>query len=198
MGEEIRSADIQRKTAETEILLHIGLDGTGRHQIDTEIPFLSHMLTLFSVHSLCDLKITARGDVEVDDHHSVEDIGICMGQGIKQALGEKRGISRYGEATVPMDEALVRAVIDLSGRPYLAFNAAFAREEIGGFSTENVREFFYALSVAAGMNLHIDVIRGDNSHHIAEAIFKAFAQAFREAIAIEPRVEGAWSSKGSL
>ncbi|MDI9479193.1 MAG: imidazoleglycerol-phosphate dehydratase HisB [Syntrophomonadaceae bacterium] len=198
MGEEIRSADIQRKTAETEILLHIGLDGTGRHQIDTEIPFLSHMLTLFSVHSLCDLKITARGDVEVDDHHSVEDIGICMGQGIKQALGEKRGISRYGEATVPMDEALVRAVIDLSGRPYLAFNAAFAREKIGGFSTENVREFFYALSVAAGMNLHIDVIRGDNSHHIAEAIFKAFAQAFREAIAIEPRVEGAWSSKGSL
>ena len=166
-----------------------GLDGTGRHQIDTEIPFLSHMLTLFSVHSLCDLKITARGDVEVDDHHSVEDIGICMGQGIKQALGEKRGISRYGEATVPMDEALVRAVIDLSGRPYLAFNAAFAREKIGGFSTENVREFFYALSVAAGMNLHIDVIRGDNSHHIAEAIFKAFAQAFREAIAIEPRVE---------
>ena len=198
MGEEIRSADIQRKTAETEILLHIGLDGTRRHQIDTEIPFLSHMLTLFSVHSLCDLKITARGDVEVDDHHSVEDIGICMGQGIKQALGEKRGISRYGEATVPMDEALVRAVIDLSGRPYLAFNAAFAREKIGGFSTENVREFFYALSVAAGMNLHIDVIRGDNSHHIAEAIFKAFAQAFREAIAIEPRVEGAWSSKGSL
>jgi imidazoleglycerol-phosphate dehydratase len=198
MGEEIRSADIQRKTAETEILLHIGLDGTGRHQIDTEIPFLSHMLTLFSVHSLCDLKITARGDVEVDDHHSVEDIGICMGQGIKQALGEKRGISRYGEATVPMDEALVRAVIDLSGRPYLAFNAAFAREKIGGFSTENVREFFYALSVAAGMNLHIDVIRGDNSHHIVEAIFKAFAQAFREAIAIEPRVEGAWSSKGSL
>ena len=197
MGEEIRSADIQRKTAETEILLHIGLDGTGRHQIDTEIPFLSHMLTLFSVHSLCDLKITARGDVEVDDHHSVEDIGICMGQGIKQALGEKRGISRYGEATVPMDEALVRAVIDLSGRPYLAFNAAFAREKIGGFSTK-MCEFFYALSVAAGMNLHIDVIRGDNSHHIVEAIFKAFAQAFREAIAIEPRVEGAWSSKGSL
>ena len=198
MGEEIRSADIQRKTAETEILLHIGLDGTGRHQIDTEIPFLSHMLTLFSVHSLCDLKITARGDVEVDDHHSVEDIGICMGQGIKQALGEKRGINRYGEATVPMDEALVRAVIDLSGRSYLVFNAALAREKIGGFSTENVREFFYALSATAGMNLHIDVIRGDNSHHIVEAIFKAFARAFREAVTIEPRVEGAWSSKGSL
>ena len=198
MGEETRSAEIQRKTAETEILLHIGLDGTGRHQIDAEIPFLSHMLTLFSVHSLCDLKITARGDIEVDDHHSVEDIGICMGQGIKQALGEKRGINRYGEATVPMDEALVRVVIDLSGRSYLVFDAALAREIIGGFSTENVREFFYALSATAGMNLHIDVIRGDNSHHIVEAIFKAFARAFREAIAIEPRVEGAWSSKGSL
>lgn len=198
MGDEIRSADIQRKTSETEILLQIGLDGTGRHQIDTEIPFLSHMLTLFSVHSLCDLKITARGDIEVDDHHSVEDIGICLGQGIKQALGEKRGINRYGEATVPMDEALVRAVIDLSGRPYLVYSAALPQEKIGGFSTENVKEFFYALSAAAGMNLHIDVMRGENSHHIVEAIFKAFARAFREAIEIEPRVEGAWSSKGSL
>ncbi|HQA07355.1 MAG TPA: imidazoleglycerol-phosphate dehydratase HisB [Syntrophomonadaceae bacterium] len=198
MGEEIRSADIQRKTSETEILLQIGLDGTGRHQIDTEIPFFSHMLTLFAVHSLCDLKIAARGDIEVDDHHSVEDIGICLGQGIKQALGEKRGIKRYGEATVPMDEALVRAVIDLSGRPYLVFNADLPKEKIGGLSSENVQEFFYALVVSAGMNLHIDVIRGRNSHHIVEAIFKAFARAFREAIAIEPRVEGVWSSKGSL
>lgn len=198
MSEEIRNADIQRKTSETEILLHIGLDGTGRHQIDTEIPFLSHMLTLFSVHSLCDLKITARGDIEVDDHHSVEDIGICLGQGIKQALGEKRSIKRYGEATIPMDEALVRAVIDLSGRPYLVYNAALPQVKIGGLSTENVREFFYALTVAAGMNLHIDVIRGDNSHHIVEGIFKAFARAFREAISIEPQVEGVWSSKGSL
>jgi imidazoleglycerol-phosphate dehydratase len=198
MGEEIRSADIQRKTSETEILLQIGLDGTGRHQIDTEIPFLSHMLTLFSVHSLCDLKITARGDIEVDDHHTVEDIGICLGQGIKQALGDKRGINRYGEATVPMDEALVRAVIDLSGRPYMVYSAVLPQEKIGGLSAENVKEFFYALSAAAGMNLHIDVIRGDNTHHIVEAIFKAFARAFREAIEIEPRVEGAWSSKGSL
>lgn len=198
MGEEIRSADIQRKTSETEILLQIGLDGTGRHQIDTEIPFFSHMLTLFAVHSLCDLKIAARGDIEVDDHHSVEDIGICLGQGLKQALGEKRGIKRYGEATVPMDEALVRAVIDLSGRPYLVFNADLPKEKIGGLSSENVQEFFYALVVSAGMNLHIDVIRGRNSHHIVEAIFKAFARAFREAIAIEPRVEGVWSSKGSL
>jgi imidazoleglycerol-phosphate dehydratase len=170
MSDEIRSADIQRKTTETEVLLQIGLDGTGRHQIDTEIPFLSHLLTLFAVHSLCDLKITARGDIEVDDHHSVEDIGICLGQGIKQALGDKWGINRYGEATVPMDEALVRAVVDLSGRPYLVYNADLPQKKIGGLSTENVREFFYAAAVAAGMNLHIDVIRGENSHHIIEAI----------------------------
>lgn len=141
MSDEIRSADIQRKTTETEVLLQIGLDGTGRHQIDTEIPFLSHLLTLFAVHSLCDLKITARGDIEVDDHHSVEDIGICLGQGIKQALGDKWGINRYGEATVPMDEALVRAVVDLSGRPYLVYNADLPQKKIGGLSTENVREF---------------------------------------------------------
>ncbi|HOQ09231.1 MAG TPA: imidazoleglycerol-phosphate dehydratase HisB [Syntrophomonadaceae bacterium] len=198
MGDEIRSAEIQRKTAETEILLQIGLDGTGRHQIDTEIPFLGHMLTLFSVHSLCDLKIAARGDIEVDDHHSVEDIGICLGQGIKQALGDKRGIKRYGEATVPMDEALVRAVIDLSGRPYLVFNADLPQEKIGGLSLENVPEFFYALVSAAGMNLHIDVIRGRNSHHIIEAMFKAFARAFKEAVSIEPQIEGVWSSKGIL
>ena len=198
MGDEIRSAEIQRKTAETEILLQIGLDGTGRHQIDTEIPFLGHMLTLFSVHSLCDLKIAARGDMEVDDHHSVEDIGICLGQGIKQALGDKRGIKRYGEATVPMDEALVRAVIDLSGRPYLVFNADLPQEKIGGLSLENVPEFFYALVSAAGMNLHIDVIRGRNSHHIIEAMFKAFARAFKEAVSIEPQIEGVWSSKGIL
>ena len=198
MGDEIRSAEIQRKTAETEILLQIGLDGTGRHQIDTEIPFLGHMLTLFSVHSLCDLKIAARGDIEVDDHHSVENIGICLGQGIKQALGDKRGIKRYGEATVPMDEALVRAVIDLSGRPYLVFNADLPQEKIGGLSLENVPEFFYALVSAAGMNLHIDVIRGRNSHHIIEAMFKAFARAFKEAVSIEPQIEGVWSSKGIL
>jgi len=198
MGDEIRSAEIQRKTAETEILLQIGLDGTGRHQIDTEIPFLGHMLTLFSVHSLCDLKIAARGDIEVDDHHSVEDIGICLGQGIKQALGDKRGIKRYGEATVPMDEALVRAVIDLSGRPYLVFNADLPQEKIGGLSLENVPEFFYALVSAAGMNLHIDVIRGRNSHHIIEAMFKAFARDFKEAVSIEPQIEGVWSSKGIL
>lgn len=198
MSNSNRSAEVQRKTAETEILLQIELDGTGRHQIDTEIPFLSHMLTLLAVHSLCDLQVTARGDVDVDDHHTVEDIGICLGQAIKGALGEKRGINRYGEATIPMDEALVRVALDLSGRAYMVYNAELNREMIGSFAAENVREFFQSLSAAAGMNLHIDVIRGTNTHHIVEAIFKAFARAFRSAIAIEPRVEGAWSSKGNL
>lgn len=178
--------------------MQIALDGTGKYQIDTEIPFLSHMLTLFAVHSLCDLKVTARGDIEVDDHHSVEDIGICLGQAIKAALGEKRGINRYGDSIIPMDEALARVVMDLSGRPYLFFDADFKQEKIGNLSTENIREFFQAIVNSAGINLHIDIIRGTNSHHLAEAIFKAFARALKKAIADEPRVEGVWSSKGNL
>lgn len=193
-----RNAEIQRKTKETEVLLQIELDGTGVHQIDTEIPFLSHMLTLFSVHSLCDLKVTARGDIEVDDHHSVEDIGICLGEALRMAMHEKRGIQRYGEATIPMDEALVRVVLDLSGRAHLVYEVELPREKIGGLSTENVKEFFQAVAGNTGMNLHIDLIRGSNCHHIIEAIFKAFARAIKEAIAFEPRMEGIWSSKGNL
>jgi len=198
MKEKSRKAEIQRKTGETEVLVQIALDGTGKYQIDTEIPFLSHMLTLFAVHSLCDLKVTARGDIEVDDHHSVEDIGICLGQAIKAALGEKRGINRYGDSIIPMDEALARVVMDLSGRPYLFFDADFKQEKIGNLSTENIREFFQAIVNSAGINLHINIIRGTNSHHLAEAIFKAFARALKKAIADEPRVEGVWSSKGNL
>ncbi|HNX29859.1 MAG TPA: imidazoleglycerol-phosphate dehydratase HisB [Syntrophomonadaceae bacterium] len=198
MKENSRRAEIQRKTGETEVLVQIALDGTGKYQIDTEVPFLSHMLTLFAVHSLCDLKVTARGDIEVDDHHSVEDIGICLGQAIKASLGERRGISRYGDSIIPMDEALVQVVLDLSGRPYLVFDADFKQEKIGNFSTENVREFFQAIVNSAGINLQIDMIRGTNSHHIAEAIFKAFARALKKAVTDEPRVEGVWSSKGSL
>lgn len=193
-----RNHEMQRKTNETEILLQLELDGTGVHQIDTEIPFLGHMLTLFSVHSLCDLKITARGDVEVDDHHTVEDIGICLGDAIKNALHDKRGIQRYGEAIVPMDEALARVVLDLSGRSCLVYKVELPREIVGGLSTENVKEFFQAVANNAGMNIHIDLIRGTNSHHIIEAIFKAFARAFKQAIAYEPRIEGIWSSKGNL
>ena len=198
MKENVRKAEIQRKTEETEVLVQLALDGTGQYQIDTEVPFLSHMLTLFAVHSLCDLKVTARGDIEVDDHHTVEDIGICLGQALKAALGEKRGISRYGDAIIPMDEALVRVVVDLSGRPYLVFEAEFTQEKIGNFSTENVREFFQAIVNSAGINLHIDMIRGGNSHHTAEAIFKAFARALKKAVADEPGVDGVWSSKGNL
>lgn len=198
MKENVRKAEIQRKTEETEVLVQLALDGTGQYQIDTEVPFLSHMLTLFAVHSLCDVKVTARGDIEVDDHHTVEDIGICLGQALKAALGEKRGISRYGDAIIPMDEALVRVVVDLSGRPYLVFDAEFTQEKIGNFSTENVREFYQAIVNSAGINLHIDMIRGDNSHHTAEAIFKAFARALKKAVADEPGVDGVWSSKGNL
>ena len=198
MKENVRKAEIQRKTEETEVLVQLALDGTGQYQIDTEVPFLSHMLTLFAVHSLCDLKVTARGDIEVDDHHTVEDIGICLGQALKAALGEKRGISRYGDAIIPMDEALVRVVVDLSGRPYLVFGAEFTQEKIGNFSTENVREFYQAIVNSAGINLHIDMIRGANSHHAAEAIFKAFARALKKAVADEPGVDGVWSSKGNL
>lgn len=198
MEKNLRSAEIQRKTAETEVLVQIALDGTGSYQIDTGIPFLSHMLTLFAVHSLCDLKITARGDLEVDDHHTVEDIGICLGQAIKAALGDKRGINRYGEAIIPMDEALARVVIDLSGRPCLVYAAEISQPVMGNFSTQNVREFFQAVVNNAGINLHIDLIRGDNSHHIIEAIFKAWARALQQAVSYEPRQAGIWSSKGYL
>ena len=174
------------------------LDGTGSYQIDTPIPFLSHMLTLLSVHSLCNLKVIAQGDTDVDDHHTVEDIGICLGEAIKMAVQDKKGINRYGEAVIPMDEALARVVIDLSGRPYLVYNVKIEREKVGDLASENVQEFFQAVANTTGMNLHIDLLRGDNGHHIIEAIFKAFARALKVAVAIEPRVEGVWSSKGKL
>ena len=198
MAELTRIGEIHRKTGETEILVQVELDGTGSYQIDTPIPFFSHMLTLLSVHSLCNLKVIAQGDIDVDDHHTVEDIGICLGEAIKMALQDKNGINRYGEAVIPMDEALARVVIDLSGRPYLVYNVKIDREKVGNLASENVQEFFQALANTAGMNLHIDLIRGDNGHHIIEAIFKAFARALKTAVAIEPRVEGIWSSKGKL
>nr|WP_083453786.1 imidazoleglycerol-phosphate dehydratase HisB [Syntrophomonas palmitatica] len=195
---DMRMGEVLRKTGETEILLQIELDGTGANQIDTEIPFLNHMLTLLAVHSLCNLKVAARGDLDVDDHHSVEDIGICLGEALKTAVGDKRGINRYGEATVPMDEALARVVLDFSGRACLVYNAQIAREKIGRMSTENVKEFFQAVANHAGINVHIDLIRGDNTHHCVEAVFKAFARALKMAVELEPRIEGIWSSKGNL
>jgi len=193
-----RVAELHRKTGETEIFIRVEIDGTGSGQIDTEIPFFTHMLNLLTVHSLINMQITARGDLEVDDHHTVEDIGICFGEVLKNALQDKKGIHRYGEATIPMDEALARVVIDLSGRPYLSYNVTIGREKVGNFATENVREFFQAVANSAGMNIHIDLIRGDNAHHIIEAIFKAFARALKMAVAIEPEVKGVWSSKGKL
>lgn len=196
--DEARCGEVQRRTAETEVLLQLKLDGTGKHQIDTEIPFLNHMLTLFSVHSLCDLQITARGDVEVDDHHSVEDIGICLGEALRLALKDKRGIRRYGEACLPMDESLARVVVDLSGRPCLVYEVPLEREQVGALAVENIREFFQAVVNNAGMNLHIDLLRGSNTHHKIEAVFKAFARALKMAVELEPRLEGVWSSKGTL
>lgn len=193
-----RVGEVQRKTGETEVLIQVELDGTGSGQIDTEIPFFTHMLNLLTVHGLFNIRITARGDIEVDDHHTVEDIGICLGEALKVALQDKKGIHRYGEATIPMDEALARVVIDLSGRSYLVYNVGIGCEKVGNFSTENVREFFQAVANSAGMNIHIDLIRGDNAHHIIEAIFKAFARALKMAVAIEPAVKDVWSSKGKL
>ncbi|WP_287192594.1 imidazoleglycerol-phosphate dehydratase HisB [Syntrophothermus sp.] len=198
MSDEIRSAEIHRKTTETEILLRMELDGTGSYQIDTEMPFLGHMLALFSMHSLCNLKVWARGDTEVDDHHTVEDIGLCFGLALKQAIGDKKGLRRYGSATIPMDEALARVVVDLSGRSYLSYHVPVPGERVGTFATELVEEFFRAVVNSAGITLHIDLIRGSNSHHILEAVFKAFARALKEAIEYEPRVEGVWSTKGKL
>jgi len=198
MQELTRVGEIHRKTGETEVLVQVELYGTGSYQIDTPIPFLSHMLALLAVHSLCNLKVIAQGDIDVDDHHTVEDIGICMGEAIKTALQDKKGINRYGEAVIPMDEALARVVMDLSGRPYLSYNVKIDREKVGDLASENVQEFFRALANTAGMNLHIDLLRGDNAHHMVEAIFKAFARALKMAVAVEPRVEGIWSSKGKL
>lgn len=193
-----RVASINRQTKETNIAMELCLDGKGAYDINTPLPFLNHLLTLFTVHSLCDLTINATGDVEIDDHHTIEDIGICLGQLIKEAIGTKEGIKRYGEATIPMDETLVRVVLDLSGRAYLAYNLNFTRSVIGGVATENIKEFCQALVNNAGMNLHIDLIRGENNHHIAEAVFKALARAFKNAISYERGVEGVWSSKGKL
>jgi len=199
MVEETRIGEIKRKTRETEVFVELNLDGNGLHQIDTEITFLSHMLTLFAVHSLCDLKLAARGDMEVDDHHTVEDIGICLGEAIRMALGEKKGITRYGSAIIPMDEALARVVIDLSNRPYLVYDVQVPAERLGVLSTENIKEFFQAVVSHAGLTMHVDLLKGENSHHIIEAVFKAFARAFKEAVAIDPDMEGVvWSSKGRL
>ena len=194
-----RSATLERKTSETEIRLTLNLDGSGVSKISTGIAFFDHMLTLFSKHGLMDLELTAKGDIEVDYHHTVEDTGILLGQAITKALGDKVGIRRYGFFYVPMDEALVRSVVDLSGRPFLAYNAPADVPAIGAaFSFQLVEEFLRAISVNAGMNLHVDVLAGRDAHHMAEGIFKSLARALDEATRIDPRVQGIPSTKGVL
>jgi imidazoleglycerol-phosphate dehydratase len=194
-----RESTIERKTSETAIVLRLALDGVGKSRLSSGIPFFDHMLTLFARHGLFDLDLDAKGDLEVDYHHTVEDTGITLGQALTKALGDKAGIRRYGLSYVPMDEALVRVVVDLSGRPFLAYNAPEAVEPIGGsFSFQLVEEFLRAFSVHGGMNLHVDILAGRDAHHMAEGVFKALARALDQATQLDPRVVGVPSTKGSL
>ncbi|WP_022759958.1 imidazoleglycerol-phosphate dehydratase HisB [Butyrivibrio sp. AD3002] len=193
-----RIAEIERKTAETDITLEIDLDGSGKSDINTGIGFFDHMLSAFARHGLFDLSVNVVGDNDVDGHHSVEDTGIVLGQAIAKALGNKKGIKRYGSSILPMDEALVLSAIDLCGRPYFEMDAEFTAPMVGAFDTQLVREFFYAVSYGAMMNLHLRVITGINDHHKIEAMFKAFARALDEATSIDSRIDGVLSTKGSL
>jgi imidazoleglycerol-phosphate dehydratase len=193
-----RTAELSRQTRETKIRAAINLDGNGEADCETGVGFFDHMLDLLARHSLIDLRIHAEGDLQVDDHHTVEDVGIVLGQALDQALADKRGIYRYGWAIVPMDESLAQVAIDLSGRPTFVFNVPFKGERIGKFAVELVEEFFKALATSAKLNLHISVPYGSNNHHIAEAIFKAAAKALRQAVSLDPRNPGVPSTKGSL
>ena len=195
----MRKAGVTRKTAETDITVEIDLDGTGAYSNETGVGFFDHMLDQLSRHALIDVTVRAKGDLHIDDHHTVEDTGIALGQALTQALGDKRGIRRYGSCLLPMDDALVRAALDLSGRPYLVWNAAMPSAKIGTFDTELVREFFQAFSTHGGITLHLDVLHGINAHHIAEAAFKAVARALREAVETDARKADAIpSTKGAL
>lgn len=195
----MRSATISRKTAETEIEVSLTLDGTGTYNMQTGIGFFDHMLDQLARHSLIDMDVRCKGDLHIDDHHSVEDVGIAIGQALSQALGDKRGIRRYGACLLPMDDALVRTALDLSGRPFLIWNVDLPTAKIGTFDTELVREFFQALSTHGGITLHVDMLHGLNSHHIAEAAFKSVARALREAVEQDPRKGDAIpSTKGML
>ena len=193
-----RTADYVRKTKETDISLHLNLDGTGSSSINTGIGFFDHMLDGFARHGLFDLKVNVAGDLAVDCHHTIEDTGIVLGNAIKEAVGDKKGIRRYGSCILPMDETLVLCAVDLSGRPYLVFDGEFTTDRVGYMDTEMVKEFFYAISYTAGMNLHIKVLSGGNNHHMIEAMFKAFARALDEATGFDPRITDILSTKGSL
>jgi imidazoleglycerol-phosphate dehydratase len=193
-----REASIERKTNETKIRLAFAIDGDGRSNLETGVPFMSHMLDLFTKHGLFNLTIDAKGDIEVDDHHTTEDIGICLGQALLEALGDKQGIKRYGNSFVPMDEALAQVVVDLSNRPHLEMRAEFPAQKVGTFDTELVHEFLWKLALEARMNLHVIVHYGKNTHHIIEAIFKALGRALDEATTVDPRIKGVPSTKGML
>lgn len=193
-----RKAIVNRKTGETNISLVLHIDGSGKAEIDTGIGFFDHMLNSFARHGLFDLNVKADGDLYVDCHHTIEDTGIVLGQAIREAVGDKKGIKRYGSMILPMDEALILCSLDLSGRPYLVFDGEFTRESVGYFDTEMVKEFFYAVSYSAGMNLHIKMLSGSNNHHIIEGMFKAFAKALDEAVQIDSRITDVLSTKGSL
>jgi imidazoleglycerol-phosphate dehydratase len=193
-----RQAQIDRRTSETKIQVDLTIDGKGRSQIATKIPFFDHMLTLFSRHSLCDLTVNADGDIEVDLHHTVEDTGIALGQAFTKALGDKRGIRRYGWAYLPMDETLARVVVDFSGRPFLQYTAPERVASIGGFSFTLLEEFLRAFSTHAATNLHVEILYGRDAHHMCEAVFKGLAKAVDQACQLDPRVEGVPSTKGTL
>ncbi|MEW8969000.1 imidazoleglycerol-phosphate dehydratase HisB [Mesobacillus jeotgali] len=193
-----RTATVNRYTNETKIDLDFSIDGEGKTELETGVPFLSHMLDLFAKHGQFDLNVDAKGDVEVDGHHTTEDIGICIGQALREALGDKKGIKRYGNAFVPMDEALAQVVIDLSNRPHLEMRAEFPAQQVGTFDVELVHEFLWKLALEARMNLHVIVHYGKNTHHMIEAVFKALGRALDEATTIDPRVKGVPSSKGML
>lgn len=195
---EKRIGSCTRNTKETQISITICLDGQGNNHIDTGIPFFDHMLDGFARHGLFDLDVDVKGDLDVDCHHTVEDTGIVLGQSIAKALGDKAGIKRYGSFLLPMDETLALCAIDLSGRPYLKYTAEFTSERIGDLDTEMIREFFYAVSYSAAMNLHLKILEEGNNHHMAEALFKAFGKALDLASMQEPRIRGVWSTKGSL
>ena len=193
-----RSAIVERITKETQITVELNLDGQGMTDISTGIGFFDHMLSGFARHGLFDLKVKVNGDLDVDCHHTIEDTGIVLGQAIQKALGEKKGIKRYGHFLLPMDETLALCAIDLSGRPYLNYDASFTTERIGEMDTEMIREFFYAVSYSAAMTLHLKILDGINNHHMAEALFKAFGKALDMAVMEEPRMKDVWSTKGTL
>lgn len=193
-----RKASIRRTTKETDIKVTLDLDGTGKASVHTGIGFFDHMLSGFAKHGLFDLEAEVKGDLEVDSHHTIEDTGIVLGQAILDAAGNKAGIKRYGHVIIPMDETLALCAVDLSGRPFLKFDAKFASERLGGFHTEMVREFFYAVSYSAMMNIHLRILDGENDHHKAEALFKSFGKALDMATQAEPRIQEAWTTKGSL